>query len=308
MKFLESSYRDYINAVDEYDIHNNIIQKYTPKNIEDLHNTIIYGACGIGKYSQALSIIKEYSNSKLLYEKKILIETNKNNYYFKISDIHYEIDMELLGCNAKVLWNDFFVSVLDILNTKKDKSGIILCKNFHCIDCELLECFYSYIQKNYMYNIKLIILTEHISFIPNNILNSCNIIQLARPSKRIKKLSINKYDSNIKGSKVQITHVNFIDIVITDIINNIKSLETIDFNFFREKIYDLFTHNDNIHEFIYNILERLINEKILTSNEKMNKILLFNYDFLKYYNNNYRPIYHLENYLFNLINIIHEFK
>ena len=32
----------------------------------------------------------------------------KKQYTFKISDIHFEIDMELLGCNAKVLWNEVY--------------------------------------------------------------------------------------------------------------------------------------------------------------------------------------------------------
>ena len=34
-------------------------------------------------------------------------------------------------------------------------------------------------------------------------------------------------------------------------------------------------------------------------------ILLKTYEFLKYYNNNYRPIYHLESYLFYLTSVIH---
>ena len=41
------------------------------------------------------------------------IPTLKNKIYtIKISDIHFEIDMELLGCNAKILWNDIFKSIL----------------------------------------------------------------------------------------------------------------------------------------------------------------------------------------------------
>jgi hypothetical protein len=69
---------------------------------------------------------------------------------------------------------------------KTDKTGILVCKNFHMIHSELLEVFYSYIQE---YNnphtaiqLKFIILTEHISFIPNNILNSCEVVSIGRPS------------------------------------------------------------------------------------------------------------------------------
>lgn len=39
--------------------------------------------------------------------------------------------------------------------------------------------------------------------------------------------------------------------------------------------------------------------------EDMIDILSETYTFFKYYNNNYRPIYHLENILFFIINKIH---
>ena len=32
------------------------------------------------------------------------------------------------------------------------------------------------------------------------------------------------------------------------------------------------------------------------------------YKFLKLYNNNYRPIYHLENYFYYLLSVIHEYE
>ena len=61
----------------------------------------------------------------------------KKQYVFKISDIHFEVDMELLGCNAKVLWNEIYKAILDILSTRPSHSGIILCKNFHKIHNEV---------------------------------------------------------------------------------------------------------------------------------------------------------------------------
>ena len=53
------------------------------------------------------------------------------------------------------------------------------------IHSELLEIFYRYIQQynnSYMnIQIKFIILTEHISFLPTNILEICHIISVKRP-------------------------------------------------------------------------------------------------------------------------------
>ena len=48
-------------------------------------------------------------------------------------------------------------------------------------------------------------------------------------------------------------------------------------------------------------------EKDKIKNEDLSTILLKTYCFFQYYNNNYRPIYHLENYLFNLIKVVHNY-
>ena len=59
-----------------------------------------------------------YVPSKLKYERKITIRTNKKySYTFKISDIHFEIDMDLLGCNARVLWNEIYKQISQSSNS-----------------------------------------------------------------------------------------------------------------------------------------------------------------------------------------------
>ena len=84
----------------------------------------------------------------LKYEKKISLTYDKKQYFFKISDIHYEIDMAILGCNSKLLWHEIYQQIIDIISAKAEKSGIIVCKYFHEIHSELLENFYSYMQEN----------------------------------------------------------------------------------------------------------------------------------------------------------------
>ena len=86
--------------------------------------------------------------------------------------------MSLLGCNSKLLWHDIYQQIVDIISAKTDKSGIIVCKEFHNIHSELLENFYSYMQENNSsaINIKFILITEEISFIPDSILNCCEIM------------------------------------------------------------------------------------------------------------------------------------
>ena len=177
MKFYETSYEEYINSIEKYNLHPEIkdICSSFPKNINNVENIIIYGPSGVGKYSQVLNIIKKYSPSELKYDKKIIAQTEKQQYIYKISDIHYEIDMSLLGCNSKLLWHEIYIQLIDIISAKTDKYGIIVCKYFHDIHNELLENFYSYMQQNAVIsvNLKFILLTEELSFIPDNIMNCC---------------------------------------------------------------------------------------------------------------------------------------
>ena len=68
----------------------------------------MFGPPGIGKYTQALRYVRTWSPTGLKYERKLNIaleKPKKGDYTIKMSDIHFEIDMNLLGCNAKTLWN-----------------------------------------------------------------------------------------------------------------------------------------------------------------------------------------------------------
>ena len=60
-------------------------------------------------------------------KKKITLTYNKSLFYFKISDIHYEIDMSLLGCNDKQLWFDIYNQITDIISAKNIRSIFFGC-------------------------------------------------------------------------------------------------------------------------------------------------------------------------------------
>ena len=324
MKFQESHFEEYIVANNTNNLHpklDKIFSKF-PDNINKLENIIFYGPSGVGKYTQMLRAIKKYSPSELKYEKKISIQHNKDPYFIKISDIHYEINMSLLGCNSRTLWHDIYQQIVDILSSKTEKNGIIVCKQFHAIHSELLENFYSYMQcknMNSMINIKYILITEEVSFLPDNMLNCCEIIHIERPSRamysKCLKTKINnsinvENISNIKAINVQadedkIIHPHkIICDKIVPIMINVNDLKFLDF---RDIIYEIFIYHLDITDCVWYILSCLIEEnKIKLIN--MSDILVRTYQFFKYYNNNYRPIYHLEAYFFYLISIIHGYK
>jgi hypothetical protein len=321
MKFLETHFDDYINSVVKTNLHpklDKIFSKF-PNELDKMGNLIFYGPSGVGKYSQMLNILKRYSPTELKYEKKISVSYDKKQYYFKISDIHFEIDMSLLGCNSKLLWHEIYQQIVDILSAKNEKIGVIVCKEFHNINSELLENLYSYMQYNNDNSIiiKFILLTEEISFIPDNILTCCETINVGRPKKiNYNKIVKNKISNDLKIeniTNIKNLHVNLNElmypykIICDKVINEIINVNNLKFLNFRDLLYDIFIYNLDITSCVWYILTNLI-IKYKLKQEKISKILLKTYNFFKYYNNNYRPIYHLESYLFFLTSIIHDWS
>ena len=72
-----------------------------------------------------LKLLKRYCPTELKYEKKLTVNFNKSQLYYKVSDIHIEVDMSLLGCNAKLLWNDIYNQLIDIACIKSNKTFCI---------------------------------------------------------------------------------------------------------------------------------------------------------------------------------------
>lgn len=359
MKYYETSFDEYTQSAEKYNIHPELVNTFSklPQSIHQLENMIIYGQSGVGKYTQLLLALKKYSPSQLKYDKKITATTDKQEYIYRISDIHYEIDMALLGCNSKTLWHEIFFQVVDIISVKTDKVGIIICKNFHQIHSELLDIFYSYMQQyNHSHtniSVKFIIVTEHVSFIPTSIIKVCHMIKVARPNIEhyshihyngsidsidvnpdmfIERISYNKKSSNVTPTEVtsaikEISPINILNIkeihqielydkydnalpedifniVCDKIIQDMTLITSESFIELRESLYNILTYNLDATECIWYILSNFINSGNLKTNDVSN-IISRMYTFLKYYNNNYRPIYHLESILFYIIIRVH---
>jgi hypothetical protein len=91
------------------------------------------------------------------------------------------------------------------------------------------------------------------------------------------------------------------------LIDNIINHDKLSFTGFRDSIYDMLIYNLDITDCICYILYYFIENKSLTPKD-ISDILNKTYTFLKYYNNNYRPIYHLESILFTFITKIHKYE
>lgn len=198
-------------------------------------------------------------------------------------------------------------------------------------------------------NIKIIfiIITEQISFIPNNALNACHLLRIGRPSKdKYSNLTLfnnNPIDNSDKReflNKMKTVNSDILSkrpnesilkTVDTDAIVNIKELYSLNqvsntkevpndaFNIicdniikkimnpsdincaeFRDILYDMLTYNLEVPECIFYIIKYFIENRLLSSGD-IGDIMSKTYNFLKYYNNNYRPIYHLESIMYYII-------
>jgi hypothetical protein len=331
-KKFDTHFHEYTDNDERCSLHPNMasFNKTLPASLTQLKNMIFYGPCGVGKYTQVLQTIKQYSPSKLKYEKKISITFNKNNYFFRISDVHYEIDLSLLGCNSKLLWNELYTQIIDIIHTKQDKSGIIVCKNFHNINSDLLETFYSYMQKIPIIRVVFVIITENISFIPDNITNCCRIIRIARPTRELynkclanavapaantgapianavgNDIELEKITNmkNMIGSITQLMNPH--ETICKKLLNSILDINNLSFQNVRNQLYDIFIYNLDVTDCIWYIIEKLVETEHI-KDEDMRDIMRKLYICIQYFNNNYRPIYHLESFIFYIVKKVHGF-
>jgi len=322
MKHYESHYEEYLSANAKTNLHPKLSKVFIkfPTEISKLKNLIFFGPSGVGKYTQMLSCISRYSPSELKYEKKISITFNKQPYFIRISDIHFEVDMSLLGCNSKVLWHEIYIHIIDIIYTKgENKTGIIVCKYFNEIHSELLENFYSYMQQNIALsiNIKFILITEHLSFLPDSILNCCQVIHVGRPTKTVYNKCLSEKLPN-KLNVATITNIKSVKyyneslmmpykMICNKIIDNMININEMKFLKFRDILYDILIYNLDIAQCVWYILSTLI-EMNQIGQFDLSEVLILTYGFFQYYNNNYRPIYHIEKYLLSLVQIMHNFN
>lgn len=306
MRFNETNFEEYVKSCKKTNLHPYVseIRASLPQFIHKSPNILFYGPAGVGKYSQCLLWISEISGSPLKYNKKLFINYNKHEYVFRISDTHVEIDMSLLGCASKMLWNDIYNQLVNITAAKSSKTLIILCTNFHAIHNELLEVFDSYLQRSSKFTIRFYIISEHISFIGQNILNKFMLIPVSRPTKTMYNKCIPKTRKvacvNMIGNIKEIPFVP--EKHLMELLNIIRS-PTIDLLLLREEIYNLFIYDSSIPETIWTLLETLLCE-CSCEGKQMDELLLDVLKFYQYYNNNYRPIYHLERIILTLVKVV----
>ena len=130
-------------------------------------------------------------------------------------------------------------------------------------------------QKNYAINIDIVffLITEEISFIPDNILNACEVIPISRPPKSL----YNKFLKNKLSKNIQLENISNIKnlyasasitcemqppihykIICDKILENMIHVEEMNYLNFRDLLYDIFIYHLDITDCIWYILSELV--------------------------------------------------
>lgn len=221
------------------------------------------------------------SKSKLTYEKKVTVTYDNTEYIYRMSDIHIEINFEFLGCIAKNLWASIYQNILSISGSNE---FYVVCRNFSTINNELMENFYTYMNGLHE-NIHFVFLTDNIGCLPVEIVNACLVMPLKR------------YSST---NTIEISH-NFVQKLTYIIVN--KDQVQVSIKNMRTLLYDLLIYQTDIYSIFYDVLKN-VNNHILIEPQKMIKLLNEVKKILKLFNNNYRSIYHLENFMITILNTV----
>jgi hypothetical protein len=349
MTSLNKSYCEIINDNSVYSFNKELLAIINDENTnvskyDKFSNYIFYGPPCSYKYKSALKLIQYFSPSSLKYEKKLYISVPKTEFYIKISDIHYEIDIENFIYNSKSLWNDIYNIIYNSIASSDVKKGYIVLRNFDKINCDLLDLLYNYMQRELFSSIliRFIIITECISFIPDKIINVSKILYFSKLTKKniyalsnkankqffksqsVEDKIVEKNNDNTLDLESLIYKVNNPNIYsILDISNNINYIEhhksicetyinTLTSNNYnirniRTLLYDILIYNLNSQECFFYIIQNLILRKIINVNTICD-LIINTLIFFKNYNNNYRPIFHLESFTLYLIELANENK
>lgn len=351
LKYFEHSFDSYLKEHTRESLHPLIdakIEEYKTKakTISNLSHFIIYGPENTGKYTLGLYLISLFSENKLSYERKVLVRTSdEQDITLRASDVHFELNMELLNTNTKQRWDDIFNHVIDVMQMHGRKQTFFVLKNFHKSGKDILESIYYYMQREiYPVNIIFVIMTNSLCSIPNivkqvshkicvpipsvrkvhNIVtkgDSVNTIpgfpKKQRTKQKISSLQIEQLynDVNIKefksGGKLMTLSTYKIEQRCVNQLMNVLWTKGSTICEIRDAVYEQFIKNIDVDKIMYSVIHKCeMKSKGLMKNSNelfiTPEILKEVAIFTKHFHNNYRPIFHFERVILALYIRINE--
>lgn len=216
---------------------------------------------------------------------KLCVILDERPYYIRVHKardecVKYEVDMSLLGCNARVLWHEIYTTIIDA--DRGTLHGVIVCKEFQEIHVELHDIFYSYMQEN---KIAFHIYTSSVSFIKDSIFDACEYIRLPQETAATNHVVICQrivaaMDSIFKPPATK---------------KKVAASPENPYLVLREALYDVLVYHVDVGNVVWYLVRHCLEDKGQPT-QMMHETIMF----FKYYNNYFRPIHHLERLCFRL--------
>lgn len=243
-----------------------------------------------------------------------------------MSDVHYEVDMQLLGNGSRHVWHELFFHIVDLVASHQAQTpavtgGIIVCKNFHRIEPDLLSIFYSYMNHpvHYLYGVHLrfLLISDSVCFLPNSILARTTLIPVRRPSldQYIAAVSSNQSGCKLPGianfsrldlSSVQnikelyliagsdelsATETDALSVICTPIYRSIVASKSVRLAHLRNQLYNILIHKMDVQSVVQHLVHLLVHNGHLPS---LTNLMPWFGPYFRDYNQGYRAIYHVE--------------
>ena len=298
--------------------------KSEERNLESL---FIYGKDGVGKYTIAKYCVKNYINNSITdnLEEKVFEIDNKVLIYFK-SKFHYEIIINKYNFTDLNLITNFLNEILvkNIKITGNYKKNIIIFKNINLLRVNIFRFLKTYIEKNYILNIFILISNNNI---PNSFKGLLIPIYINISPKK-KFINLGKKILEKENIEFKKKELDYIYSICDNSLNKFKNILELSYiNGTYEKYKDVI---DTKLKFIVKLIKKKNSEYILMIREIINDLLVDNYDYknilkflLKSFNTDpninlilneivkcdeniskcYRKLHHLEFLIIRIINI-----
>ncbi len=256
-----------------------------PATLDDAVDVVLHGPPGAGKYTQAIKIVARYSQNGLRGNRTLNVEHDRGRVPIAMSDVHFEVDMEFLGCQSRTLWPAIHECISDVVAARDIKRGIVLCKNFHSTHKELLDTFYYYLGGPLSY----IFTTEHLSPIPRRIVDRCLVVSVPRPPRsRVVKAGLPGGLTNLLQDPVHCASQAERTKLLVDQAWDLAVVCA--WRELREALYKLLVEQHAVTLCPWSWMTRSIREGRTDHAEAIETVRRF----FEGYANNYRPICHLE--------------
>ena len=319
MRYRESLCSEYLASAREQPLHSwltSIIQS-TPTDPRSLPHLLLHGPPGVGKYTCALRLLEKYSPSALKYEKKLSVPAYKPGAApvdLRMSDVHFEVDLSMLGCNAKPLWAAIYGAIGDANAVASGQHSFVLCRQLESAPRDLLVQLSPLLTYRPRRPLTFILITEHACRLPSCLVERCRRLTIPRPSQaayqrigapaaRIDRSTI----SNIKPLLSGTEQVEVYRPSARTICASVADPDNIDLYAVRLSIYDALIRGLEPGRLVREVLSEaeasgLVGE---AGNPAMLRLAR---DFFAAYKHYYRPIYHLETLAVSLAKLVHELR